>query len=227
MIRAIRSLSTAITISILFLVPVLVISCSEDNPVIPDESEPGPMEWVMQNPYYPQGFNLRDVSVMDAMTATAVGSYGTIIRTEDGGETWEEQESGVDVSLVAVSFVTPDIGVAVGGMIRMGDGTLAVLRTIDGGETWTKQVRVAETPYTTYQVDVFFADPDTGVIALNSGKVRLTNDGGSTWIDRKVNEGYIQAMSFCDTHNGLVLESRSVVHCIDSKVVFSDKFFFD
>src|SRR5690349_16316967 len=50
-------------------------------------------QWRWQNPL-PQGNNLRGASFVDATTGTAVGEYGTIVRTTDGGSSWTIQASG-------------------------------------------------------------------------------------------------------------------------------------
>src|SRR5258707_9438478 len=69
--------------------------------------------WFWQNPL-PQGNPLRAVSFVDANTGTAVGDYGTILRTTDGGATWTLQTSGTTGGLSAVSFVQANTGTAVG-----------------------------------------------------------------------------------------------------------------
>jgi hypothetical protein len=61
--------------------------------------------WFWQNPL-PQGNPLIAVSFVDANTGTAVGEYGTILRTTDGGATWTLQTSGTTtIGLLGVSFV--------------------------------------------------------------------------------------------------------------------------
>ena len=204
MIRAFRSFSAANTIPILIIVTQFM-SCSDNNPVTPEAPGPVPANWVVQNPY-PQGQALRDVSVVDAMTATAVGAFGTIIRTIDRGASWEVQDSGTDMTLNSVSFADVEIGTAV--------GTNVILRTENGGETWTKQMSISDPQVTAYYSDVCFTHPDTGVIALG-GKVLLTTDGGNSWIDRKVCNDYIYDVSFCDTRNGMVVGSGSVLRTYD------------
>jgi photosystem II stability/assembly factor-like uncharacterized protein len=69
---------------------------------------------------------LYGVSFTDANTGTAVGSYGTILRTTDGGATWVAQGSGTDATLYGVSFANANTGTVVGE-----DGI--ILRTTDGG----------------------------------------------------------------------------------------------
>src|SRR5437764_13530954 len=73
----------------------------------------GSSSWHWQNPL-PQGNNLRGASFVDADTGTAVGEYGTIVRTTDGGNSWTVQASGTTQTLWAVSFTDANHGTAVG-----------------------------------------------------------------------------------------------------------------
>ena len=57
---------------------------------------------------------LRDISFTDGMTGTAVGDFGAIVRTTDGGNHWIRQMSGTTDFLVAVSFSDANNGIAVG-----------------------------------------------------------------------------------------------------------------
>ncbi len=73
--------------------------------------------WFWQNPL-PQGNTLRAIAAVDANTGTAVGLYGTILRTTDGGATWTRQSSGTASNLYSVSFTNANTGTA--GLIRFG-----------------------------------------------------------------------------------------------------------
>ena len=70
-------------------------------------------QWQWQNPY-PQGYDLNDVQFVDSLTGWAVGEFGSVIKTEDGGSTWEVSQSNPDELLNAVCFVDYDHGWAVG-----------------------------------------------------------------------------------------------------------------
>src|SRR5947207_968532 len=74
----------------------------------------------------PQGNHLFGLSFSDANNGTAVGGYGTILRTTDGGRHWIIQSSGTTNWLYGVSFVDANSGTAVGN-----NGT--IIRTTDGG----------------------------------------------------------------------------------------------
>ena len=72
---------------------------------------------------------LNRIHFADPYYGWVCGEWGIVLRTIDGGETWELLDTGVEGTLFDVDFVTRDLGIAVGI-----DGVL--VRTIDGGETW-------------------------------------------------------------------------------------------
>jgi hypothetical protein len=63
-------------------------------------------QWDWQNPV-PQGNNLNAVKFLNSSFGWAVGDYGTILRTVDGGVQWEEQEYGRTDDMRDVFFVDP------------------------------------------------------------------------------------------------------------------------
>ena len=73
-----------------------------------------------------------DVFFVDAQHGWIVGSSATILHTNDGGETWNQQPLPLEVELKKVRFIDPQTGWAVGD-----NGT--VLKTADGGQTWMKK----------------------------------------------------------------------------------------
>ena len=50
-------------------------------------------QWTWQNPL-PQGNSLSSVYFTDANTGYAVGGFGTIVKTTNGGTTWTALSSG-------------------------------------------------------------------------------------------------------------------------------------
>ena len=113
-----------------------------------------------------------------------------IMRTTDGGRSWDEvwrcratvQVQGlsrsVDCPLEAMHFPTPEVGYAV----AESHGFLFVGKTVDGGRTW----RVSTVPdlagHGGYGAPtLFFVDEDTGFVGLEDDKLYRTDDGGLTW----------------------------------------------
>lgn len=72
-----------------------------------------------------------DVSFPDGMVGYAVGMYGTIAKSENGGLTWRKVRFPFKKSLYAVHFLDKDNGIVVGDNQFIGF-------TKDGGETWDK-----------------------------------------------------------------------------------------
>jgi photosystem II stability/assembly factor-like uncharacterized protein len=63
----------------------------------------------------------------------AVGDQGTIIYSDDNGQSWRQAAVPVQATLTRVAFATPEIGWAAGAYG-------VILRTTDGGKTWVKQI---------------------------------------------------------------------------------------
>jgi len=59
------------------------------------------------------------VSFVNGKVGWAVGSRGIILHTRDGGRTWQFQESGMDIDLVDVQYVSGNEVFALGN-----DGTI-------------------------------------------------------------------------------------------------------
>ncbi|MFQ5666000.1 MAG: WD40/YVTN/BNR-like repeat-containing protein [Candidatus Binatia bacterium] len=118
----------------------------------------------------------------------AVGDFGVMLRTGDGGATWAKVPfpQGVtlppdvaevvdpgDVVLYAVSFADPEHAWIVG---EFG----VILASSDGGLTWHAQ----DSPVQTSLFGVFFADQQRGWAVGLEATLLQTTDGGRTW--RKV-----------------------------------------
>lgn len=87
--------------------------------------------WCWQQPK-PTGQTLSDYFFLDSNTAWAVGEGGAILKTTDGGATWNPQRSGSTSNLWRVRFADANNGWA------LGAGNL-VLHTTDGGAHWQAQ----------------------------------------------------------------------------------------
>ncbi len=100
-----------------------------------------------------------------------------IIRTTNGGTTWEPDTIGTGLFITDIQFMTPAIGVAVGGRF--------VFKTADSGNTWTATTTF---PFGTALYASKFLNVNTGYIAGtyatlygNIGEIHKTTNGGTTW----------------------------------------------
>lgn len=129
--------------------------------------------------FVPVNSTLTSVWFPDPRDGWAVGHWGVVMSSHDGGETWKLQRSdiSVDQPLFSVYFKNPREGWAVGLWSLM-------LHTVDGGATWTT-VALPPPPgfkkadRNLYQI---FADTaGTLYIACEQGRVLRSTDGGTTW----------------------------------------------
>lgn len=139
---------------------------------------------------------LTGVSFADSSQGWAVGQWGAILHSGDGGNSWQVQRlsSEEDRPLFAVHFFNARQGVAVGLWSL-------VMTTEDGGQTWTEQT--VQAPPGASRADLnlmgLFADSHGGVYATaEQGQVLRSKDKGKSW-------------SYLDTGYGGTLWSGAVL----------------
>ena len=126
------------------------------------------MVWIQ--PFYEltvsNNWYFRSVFFIDEWHGWAVGVYGVIMLTNDGGITWQEVVHGHGETLQSVFFLDARNGLAVGDA-----GT--VLRSIDGGYTWFKQYSGIRR---NYLCSVQFTDLNIGWISGEGGTIKNTKN---------------------------------------------------
>jgi photosystem II stability/assembly factor-like uncharacterized protein len=130
--------------------------------------------WQLISPT-PQAQPLNGLWAVSPETLVAVGNYGTILRSANGGATWNVQQTvNADTDYFnAVQFVSGSIGWVAGD-----DGV--VLKTTDGGFSWVDQ----GFPLLTTILAIKFISPTTGWVTGSDGVIYKTTDGGTSWIDQ-------------------------------------------
>lgn len=129
---------------------------------------------------------LTGVSFADAQHGWAVGHWGAILASSDGGDSWQIQRlsSEEDRPLFAVHFFNAREGVAVGLWSL-------VLITDDGGQTWNEQTLEAPAGYRRADLNLMglFADDHGSLYACaERGQVLRSDDQGKSW--RYLDTGY-------------------------------------
>lgn len=156
------------------------------------------------------GVDLESVVWVDANLGFAAGER-LIIRSKDGGTTWEELTTVPEVRFFDIAFQDKNSGIAVG-------ENGSILRTQNGGDSWIpiasgvtedllsiaytqenhfivvgengKIIRSTNgglnwtliNSFTSFQLnDLYFTNPNTGFVATNGGKILKTLDGGISW----------------------------------------------
>ncbi|MFC1572300.1 M28 family peptidase [Candidatus Eisenbacteria bacterium] len=103
----------------------------------------------------------------------AVGAAGSVVVSENGGDSWAVASSGVTMDLQAVDLLSYGFGWAVGNL-----GT--IIRTVDGGETWTVQ----SSGVVSHLYDVTALSATSAVAVGAGGTILKTTNGGSSWSPR-------------------------------------------
>lgn len=149
---------------------------------------------------FPTGQTLNDVDMISATEGWAVGGYGVIMHTTDGGITWERQVSATYETLWTVFFTDALNGWASGNVD---------LYTTDGGRTWKQAYRSLPSVGTVYNMT--FADLNRGFATGNSANsIMKTTDGGRNWFrqDFPIDIGLVK---FFDPLNGIASSHQGVM----------------
>jgi photosystem II stability/assembly factor-like uncharacterized protein len=132
----------------------------------------GSSGWSWGNPL-PQGNTLRAMA-FSGTTGYAVGEFGTLLKTTDGGATWQGLPAGTFSNLTELQVLDANTLVAGGGCVAR--------RSTDGGQTFTRigftNVE-SDCPADSNLAALSFLDPNLGYIFESAGQVFQTRDGGT------------------------------------------------
>jgi photosystem II stability/assembly factor-like uncharacterized protein len=167
------------------------------------ETTNGGLNWSIRN-IISNSSMLMSIYFIDSNTGWIVGSLsvgnnsiGLILKTIDGGITWQQQTSNTIYQIRKVYFVNTQIGWAYNGF---------VLKTVDGGNTWVEQ-----TNYPASNV-LFFKNEFEGWTASNS-IVSKTNNGGTTWSSTAINlSTYPNELKMNSTNVGILVGTNNTIY---------------
>jgi len=155
------------------------------------------------------GFTLRAISFSDRRNGWAVGGYGTIMRTSDGGNSWQQLKRPTEADLVSVTFVNDKVGYMGGSKAgfdrsinRMIYGVV-ILRTTDGGQSW----RICYEDDRSEYVGRILALSESDAFVIVDRPL-ITADGGKTWQPVEANRADLGSIAFTSDGTGYAV-SRS------------------
>jgi photosystem II stability/assembly factor-like uncharacterized protein len=138
--------------------------------------------YILMDIEFPEGQDLVGYTV--GMNNT-MGQIGIMLKTIDGGDTWDQISANGIAGVERCSFPTLTTGYAAG-------WTDDIMKTTDGGQTWI-DLPVASDVY--YYTSLEFKDENNGVILAHmiseEAKTFYTSDGGATWTEGTGNEAYM------------------------------------
>ncbi|WP_369161930.1 WD40/YVTN/BNR-like repeat-containing protein [Streptomyces sp. R02] len=147
----------------------------------PAEGEQRVPHWAVKDTGAPD-VRFRGLAAVSRDTAWVAGTFGTVLRTTDGGRTWRDVSPPGAGELQFRDVEAFDARRAV--VLAIGEGEDSrVYRTDDGGTTWTETFRNPDAR-AFYDCLTFF-DPRHGLAMSDpvDGKFRIlsTRDGGRSW----------------------------------------------
>jgi len=144
------------------------------------------------------------LDVVDSENIWVVGEGGIMLKTTDGGSTWNEINCPVTYSLTDVDFINADTGL-VGGH---GDTDTEILRTTNGGTSWELK-KLDNTNYSIYDIEYIedsLGDTSRAFITAGRSLVWKTDDvcenWGGTSIDAGCGAADIQSICFLNKDEG-------------------------
>lgn len=112
-----------------------------------------------------------DMELNDTENGWLVGSGSQLLRTRDGGRTWNYQSVNIESGMIyKIDFVDQMHGWLIS---QLGE----IYRTQNGGESWEL---AHQTPH--LLLDLHFVDRKSGWVVGNDGLILKTEDGGETWV---------------------------------------------
>ncbi len=138
----------------------------------------------------PEPAGLCGIFVVDKSTIYASGRYSdspTIIKSEDGGETWSSKSLSNAAGLVDIFFFNPDSGFAVGSIGESPDRGGIIFGTEDGGNTWRTVKTIWVRGISCWKIS--FPSKRIGYVSYqmidNDVYYLKTTDGGKTWLQNQ------------------------------------------
>lgn len=192
-----------------FALPILVLAlAAAAGPAQMERQARAPiLAWELQDSGVSAG--LRGVAAVDAVTAWASGSEGTVLRTVDGGRTWTRKKvpgaEGVDFRDIEAFDAKTALVMGIARPAR-------IFRTADGGETWTEVYH--DNAGGIFLDGIDFAGPLDGWAVGDpiGGRIFLltTSDGGKTWVKpSSVRRPYAKKSEGLFAAGGTCLEAKS------------------
>jgi len=145
---------------------------------------------------------LQNIFFFDARRGWAVGTEGTLMYTGNEGEYWERLRTGIERTLLAVWFDSPNHGFIAGE-----DGRLYV--TDSGGRKWTP---ISSAGGGEALRAIYFVDLDCGWAVGDGGTILRTRDGGRTWKEMRLGGAIsLRDVCFVDRSRGWIAGDRGVL----------------
>ena len=168
---------------------------------------------------------LEGVSAVSVDIAWAAGDSGVILKTVNGGGTWNRQAETIpaQISFGMIHAVNSDIVWAGGGWAGTGvdDSVAVVFRTSDGGDTWVRKGEADILPdpgwVENYFIDIHALNENIAWAVGEGGCAFVTTDGGENWLSRPTPIGISHNNGVC-----AVTEMKAWIAADYANLLFTD-----
>jgi len=147
--------------------------------------------------------DIKDIKFVDSQNGYAsCGKY--ILRTHDGGNTWDKKYTGFD-KLNNIAFNSTGTGFFVNNQ--------EIFKTVDNGDSWEMlSDGYSENSCFDFK-DIFFIDNEIGfIVNADEGCILKTSNGGKTWSSQQtVSGGFFRAISFFDDSTGVAVGDNGII----------------
>jgi photosystem II stability/assembly factor-like uncharacterized protein len=147
-----------------------------------------------------------DVKVVSGQTLVAVGDYGNIYRSVNGGLSWDVVQPRVTTdNLYGLAFYDAMNGYAVGGTGSKG----TMIKTTDGGESWSTVILPNSTNLLR---GVCFTGKKIGCAVGYTGTVISSSDSGENWfVDTTNTTSDLYNISFSSPTRAVIVGDRGTI----------------
>lgn len=162
-----------------------VVVCGEGGTMYKSTNSGGGWIWQQVNTITTQ--NLTSMIAMTIDLFIAVGDSGTVIRTSDGGQTWENKSVAQNRYFNRIFNGMPVS--AFGHAWAVGNNAY-ILATTDYGNSWFPQYPLTFDTSMIHIYDIAFRNQNDGILVGQGGLVNYTTNGGTTWLQDPYFNGF-------------------------------------
>ena len=188
----------------LCLVAVILVCAVSAQAGVWQKQQSGTMAW------------LHAVYFLDQSRGWAAGGNGVLVKTTDGGATWQAVRRPTEDALQDIAFVDAQNGWVVCDrsiyLLKTKDEQRTYLmRTMDGGATWNR-VDLKGLEADARLVRALFSNRERGWAFGEGGLLFATRDGGATWLRQRVPTRYLLlGGTFVDEDAGWIVGAGATV----------------
>ncbi len=156
---------------------VQVVVCGDDGVMYKSTNSGGGWNWTQISTITTE--NLKSIMAIGTDFFIVVGDSGTIIRTSDGGQNWENKSvqavrdfnrifNGMSISLIGYAWAVAT--------------NAYIMATTNYGSSWTVQYPLTFDTSMIHIYDIAFKNQNEGILVGQGGLINYTTNGGTTWL---------------------------------------------